>query len=133
MTHQVWIRACSWHLSHADFRLPIDTLLDTGAGGGNYVSFWLTIRDWSGCQLSLHTRRSDRGTLRAANPRVSAVPLLRIRDTSVIPGLFPPEERVRKLLIWVVKGLPYDFILEATLFRHQYTAFFHSQMVKASA
>ena len=116
---QVWIRIHLWNPSNAECPLPIDTLLDTGAGGGDYVSvsFWLTILDWSGNRLILRTRKSDRGALRAANPNGSTVPPLRIIGSSVIPVLFPLETRARKVRIRVVKGIPYSFILGASFLR----------------
>ena len=33
-----WVKATIWHPTRSCCRLPVDVLLDTGAGGGKYAS-----------------------------------------------------------------------------------------------
>lgn len=50
---QLWVDAKVWHPHKVSMRLPVTVLLDTGAGGGNYVSFafWLSVQKWGGLAI----------------------------------------------------------------------------------
>ena len=53
------------------------------------------------------------GWLRAANPTSSAVSPMKISGLCEVPLVFSPEDRVRKVLVWVVEDLPYGLIIGA--------------------
>ena len=114
---QLWVHAHVWHHRKSSHRLPVTVLLDTGAGGGNYAShrWWKSLVPWGNVTGKLCTIGS--GFLRAANPSGSNIPPMRIRGSAVIPIRFHPKDRVRKVWVRVVDGLPYGFILGASFFR----------------
>ena len=110
-------------------RLPVSVLLDTGAGGGNYVSgtFWESICKWGGIPNRNIDKRGA-GVLKAANPETSKVPPMEILGSSTIPIIFPPEDRVRNVSVRVVKGFPYALVLGAAFFhKHKSTLAFDAQ------
>ena len=99
-------------------RIPVDLLLDSGAGGGNYASesLWNSL-----CRRhpSFHAKLLDsrgRGALRAANPTEQKVPPMVIIGSCRLPLVFPPEDKVWRVLFRVVRGLPYGLILGAGFF-----------------
>ena len=58
-----------------------------------------------------------KGSLRAANPIQSGVPPMNIVGSCDIPLVFMPEDRVRRVTVRVVEGLPYGLILGAAFLR----------------
>ena len=115
---QVWVRAFVWHHTKTSCRIPVEVLVDTGAGGGNYSSaaFVRSVeRSGRGGQSVMSSR--GQGWLRAANPTNSAVPPMRISGSCELPLVFSPEDRVRKVLVRVVEGLPYGLIIGAAFLR----------------
>ena len=98
--------------------MPVHVLVDTGAGGGNYASesFVRSVeRNVRGGQRMISSK--GKGWLRAANPTQSGVPPMNIIGSCDIPLVFSPEDRVRRLTVRVVKGLPYGLILGAAFLR----------------
>ena len=87
-------------------------LIDTGAGGGNYVSlaFWKSVQSWGGKAVARKLSSRGKGVLLVANPDNSGVPGMQILGSTVLPIVFPPEDRVRNILVRVVQDLPYGFI-----------------------
>lgn len=86
--------------------------MDTGAGGGSYVSlrFYEAIRVVGGGSRSL---KKGRGLLHAANPSDRTVPPMKVVGSSTVPFVFAPEERVRNVRDRIVEGLPYGCSLGA--------------------
>ena len=88
-------------------------LIDTGAGGGNYVSLsvWKSIQAWGASavrkQLSVKGKRS----LQAATPTGSKVPGMTILGSTVLSIVLPPDDHVKNISVRVIQGLPYAFIL----------------------
>lgn len=98
--------------------MPVDVLIDTGAGGGNYASesFVRSIeRNARGGERIISSK--GKGSLRAANPIQSGVPPMNIVGSCDIPLVFMPEDRVRRVTVRVVEGLPYGLILGAAFLR----------------
>lgn len=98
--------------------MPVDVLIDTGAGGGNYASesFVRSIeRNARGGERIISSK--GKGSLRAANPIQSGVPPVNIVGSCDIPLVFMPEDRVRRVTVRVVEGLPYGLILGAAFLR----------------
>lgn len=96
----------------------ITTLLDTGAGGGNYasVAFIESVeRTQHGGKSMISTR--GKGVLRAANPTNSKVPPMETVGTCILPLTFAPVDRVFKVRVRVVPGLPFGLILGAAFMR----------------
>lgn len=83
-------------------------MLDTGAGGGNYISLAL----WQGVKTLLHRSldRSGAGALEPANPAGSDVSLMRILGSTTLPLLFDGDPCVRPVHVRVVEDLPYACI-----------------------
>lgn len=96
-------------------------MLDTGAGGGSYISveMWLSLKR----RLGLSIDRSTSGALQAANPSASAIPPMRILGSVPVPVLFTNDSQVRTVVVRVVEALPYDFILGADYFRRNRSVF----------
>lgn len=90
-------------------------MLDTGAGGGSYISveMWLGLKRRFGLRID----RSSAGALRAANPTDGKVPPMRILGSVPVPVLFANDSRARTIVVRVVEALPYAFILGADFFR----------------
>ena len=112
---QLWIRGEIGRVGRKRKTWPIDILLDTGAGGGNYMSLelWFRVRTLARCRLN----RSSAGALEAANPSDSGVPPMRIFGHVTIPIMFDSDSRVRNVTVRVVDGLPYGFIIGAEYLR----------------
>ena len=100
-------------------RIPVEILIDTGAGEGNYISmaFWRSIQSWGGSAGQRKLNRRGSGSLQAANPVGSKVPGMEMVGTTVLPVVLPPEDRARNIAVRVVRLLPYAFILGASFFR----------------
>ncbi|CAN0368833.1 unnamed protein product, partial [Pylaiella littoralis] len=86
-----------------------------GSRGGSYISveMWLRLKRRFGLSID----KSTAGALRAANPADSSVPPMRILGSVPVPVLFENDSRVRTVVVRVVLGLPYAFILGADYFR----------------
>ena len=107
-TSQVWVHATLWHATSSRRRLPIAVLVDTGAGGGNYVSrqFIESIEERDGWGKSL-INPTGKGLLSAANPKNSAVPPMEVVGSCLLPLVFAPIDQIFRMKFRVVKGLPY--------------------------
>ena len=116
---QLWVQGRLWNPRRVAGRIPVGILIDTGAGGGNYISmaFWRSIQSWGGSAGQRKLNRRGSGSLQAANPVGSKVPGMEIVGTTVLPVVLPPEDRARDIAVRVVRGLPYAFILGASFFR----------------
>ena len=73
------------------------------------MAFWKSFQAWGGKAVS--RKLSSRGkhallALLAANPDNSRVPGMQILGSTVLPIVFPPEDRVRNILVRVVQDLP---------------------------
>ena len=98
-----------WHRRRRRKPWKLEILLDTGAGGGSYVSLAL----WHGVK-KLFARKLDRsrsGRLVAANPSDSNVAPMPIVGSVSLPILFDGDTRAREVPVRVVKGLPYACII----------------------
>ena len=109
---QVWIVAKVWHPTRLSHRVPVEVLVDTGAGGGNYTSLSFT----KTVEGHLHEGRSiinssGKGFLRAANPRDSDVSPMEVIGSCLIPLIFTPVYRVFRVPFRVVRDLPYAVVL----------------------
>ena len=113
-TSLVWVHATLWHATSSSRRLPIAILVDTGAGGGNYVSrrFIESIEERDGWGKSL-VNRTGKGLLSAANPKNSAVPPMEVVGSCLLPLVFAPVDQIFRVKFRVVKGLPYAMVLGA--------------------
>lgn len=87
---------------------PVEVLIDSGAGGGNYAS----------CSFMFSTTRGG-GRLRAANPSDSGVAPMTIRGTCVLFLVFPSIDGTFGVRVRVVEGLPVGLIL-GTAFMRRY-------------
>ena len=116
---QLWVQGRLWDPRRVAGRISVGILIDTGAGGGNYVSlvFWKSVQAWGGVAGRRKLSRRGGGSLRAANPAGSKVPGMEIIGSTVLPVVLPPEDKARDIAVRVVKGLPYAFILGASYFR----------------
>ena len=105
------------HRGRTSQPLPLEVLLDTGAGGGSYfsASLWRSLIKAKIIPSKLDT--NDAGTLHAANPSKNNVPPMSILGSTVIPILFATDNCVRRVVIRVVEDLPYGFILRTEFFR----------------
>ena len=115
---QVWVRAFVWHHTRTSYRIPVELLVDTGAGGESYSSatFVRSVeRSERGGPKVMNPR--GQGWLRAANPTNSAVPPMKNPGSCEPPLVFSPEDRVRKVLVRMVKDLPYGLIIGAAFLR----------------
>ena len=121
-TPQVWIRGRLWHATRLSCRIPVEVLVDTGAGGGNYTSlnFTKTVQTnlWGGRAL---INPAGKGSLRAANPKDSAVPPMEVIGSCVIPMMFSPVDKVFRISFRVVRDLPYAIVLGAAFMREHHS------------
>ena len=87
-------------------------LVDTEAGGGNYVSrqFIELIEERDGWGKSLINPTGD-GLLRAANPKNSAVPPMEVVGSRLLPLVFASIDQIFRGRFGVVKGLLYAMVL----------------------
>ena len=113
---QLWVHRTVWHSKRVRPRIPVEILLDTGAGGGSYMSvaLYCTLRQWGGVSQKLSTR--GKGALHAANPTHCNIPPMRVSGSARIPIVSLPEDCVHKIAVSVVEGLPYGFTLGARFF-----------------
>ena len=97
-------------------RIPVEILLDTGAGGGSYMSvaLYCTLRQWGGVSQKLSTR--GKGALHEANPNHCNIPPMRVLGSARLPIVFLPEDCVHNIAVRIVESLPYEFILGARFF-----------------
>ena len=95
--------------------MNVEILLDTGAGGGSYISSALCDSLIRNCGLRMD--RSASGSLRAANPSHQKVPPMRILGRVGLPVLFTNDSCVRVVPARVVADLPYAFIVRADYFK----------------
>ena len=121
-TPQVWIRGKLWHATRLSCRVPVEVLVDTGAGGGNYTSlaFMETVQTnlWGGKAI---ISSAGKGFLRAANPKDSAIPPMEVIGSGVIPVVFPPIDRVFRISSRVVRDLPYAVVLGAAFMKEHHS------------
>lgn len=120
MWEQLWVVAEIWHRKRRSKPLRLDVLLDTGAGGGSYISLAL----WRSLQPLLK-RRLDKwgaGALRAANPYGDPTPPMHILGQVAVPLFFEGDEKAREITVRVVDGLPYGMIIGAEFFRRNRSA-----------
>ena len=112
-TSQVWVHATWWHATSSSRRLPIAVLVDTGAGGGNYVSrqFIESIEERDGWGKSL-INPTGKGLLSAANPKNSAVPPMEVVGSCLLSLVLAPVDLFR-VKFRVMKGLPHAMVLGA--------------------
>ena len=117
-TPHVWIRGKLWHATRLSCRVPVEVLVDTGAGGGNYASlvFMKTVQTnlWGGKAI---ISSAGKGFLRAANPKGSAIPPMEVIGSGVKPVVFPPIDRVFRISSRVVRDLPYAVVLGAAFMK----------------
>ena len=113
---QLWVHGTVWHSKRVRPRIPVEILLDTGAGGGSYMSVGLycTLRQWGRVSQKLSTR--GKGALHAANSTHCNIPPMRVLGSARIPIVFLPEDCVHNIAVRIVEGLPYGFILGARFF-----------------
>ena len=113
-TSQVGVHATLWHATSSSRRLPIAVLVDTEAGGGNYVlrQFIEPIEERDGWGKSLINPTGD-GLLSAANPKNSAVPPMEVVGSCLLPLVFAPVDQLFRAKFRVVKRLPYAMVLRA--------------------
>ena len=98
---------------------PVDILVDTGAGGGSYMSlafYHMTAR--LGKSVTALTKHG-RGALHAASPLSNKTPPMRILGSTTLPLKFPAETRIRNITFRVVDGLPYGLIVGADYLRSE--------------
>ena len=98
---------------------PVNILVDTGTGGGSYMSlaFHHMIDKWGILVTSL--RKDGQGALHAVNPPSNNTPPMRILGSTLLPLRFPSGTRVRRIMFHVVDGLPYGLIAETDYFRNE--------------
>ena len=128
-TPQVWIQGRLWHATRLSCRVPVEVLVDTGAGGGDYTSlaFTKTIQTnlWGGRSI---ISSAGKGLLRAANPRNSRVCLMEVIGSCVISMVFSPVDRVFRLSFPIVRDLPYAVVLgSAFMNEHHSTVSFREK------
>ena len=121
-TPQVWIRGKLWHATRLSCRVPVEVLVDTGAGGGNYasLSFMETVQTnmWGGKVI---ISSAGKGFLRAVNPKDSAIPPIEVIGSCVIPVVFPPIDRVFRISFRVVRDLPCAVVLGAAFMKEHHS------------
>lgn len=120
-THQSWVQAHIWNTLSRTKGLSIIVLVDTGAGGGNFVSERLIQAvqrtDFNGQNLASNR---GRGFLRAANPADSGVAPMSIVGTTLLALIFLPVDRVFRVRFRVMHALPVGVILGTDfMYRHR--------------
>ena len=117
-TSQVWVHATLWHATRSSRRLPIAVLVDTGAGGGSYVSrqFIESMEERDGWGKSL-INPTGKGLLSAANPKISAVPPMEVVDSCLLPLVFVPVGQIFRVKFRVVRGPPCAMVLGAAFMK----------------
>ena len=128
-TPQVWIQGRLRHATRRSCRVPVEVLVDTGAGGGNYTSlaFTKTVQTnlWGGRSI---ISSAGKGLLRAANPRNSRVCPMEVIGSCVISMVFSPVDRVFRLSFPIVRDLPYAVVLgSAFMNEHHSTVSFREK------
>ena len=128
-TPQGWIRGKLWHATRLSCRVPVEVLVDSGVGGGNYASlaFIETVQTnlWGGKAI---ISSAGKGFLRAANPKDSAIPPMEVIGSCVIPVMFPPINRVFRISFRDVRDLLYAVVLGAAFMkRHHSTISFREK------
>ena len=116
MRDQIWVKGQIWHPNRKRKPWTIDILLDTGAGGGSFISLAL----WIGLRRKfpkLRLNTLDAGYLAAANPSDLDVAPMAIKGSVKIPVVLTGDATVRTIRVRVVVGLPYAFIVGASYFR----------------
>lgn len=78
-------------------------------------TFWESICAWGGVPDRKLDKRGA-STLKAANTEENKVPPIEILDSFAILVISPQEERVRNIVVLVVKSLPYELVLGAAYF-----------------
>ena len=118
-SQKLWVQGRLWDRRKVAGRIPVGILIDTGAGGGDYVSlaFWKSVQSWGSSAGRRKLKRRGKGSLQAANPAGSKVPGMEIMGSTVLPIVLPPEDRARDIAVRIVRDLPYAFILGASFFR----------------
>ena len=118
---RLWVQGSLWNPRRVAGRIPVEILIDTGAGEGNYISmaFWRSIQSWGGSAGQRKLNRRGSGSLQAANPVGSKAPGMEIVGTTVLPVVLPPEDRARDIAVRVVRGLPYAFNPRCKLLQDQ--------------
>lgn len=117
-TLQAWVKATIWHPTRSSCRLPVEVLIDTGAGGGNYASesfVFAAERNAKGGWGIISSK--GKCLLTAANPIQSGVSPRYTVGSCDIPLVFMPEDPVRRMTVRVVEGQPYRLILGAAFLR----------------
>ena len=103
-SQQLWVQGKVMHPRGVEGRTPVSIMIDTGAGGGNYVSlsFWESIQSWGGS--AVHRQLSVKGkfSLLTANPTGSKEPGMTILGSTVLPIVLPPDGHVRNITVRVV-------------------------------
>ena len=114
----MWVKAVVWHATRTSCRIPVEVLVDTGAGGGNYASAaFASSIEHNGRKGQFALSSKGKGWLRAANPPDSAVPPMKVVGSCEIPLVFAPEDKARNVSVRVVEGLPYGFMFGASFLR----------------
>ena len=116
--HQTWATVYLWNSRTRRPGFRTTALLDTGASGGSYCSerFIRAVERTEYGGRSIVSRRG-RGLLRAANPTGSDVPPMSIIGTALLQLIFPPEDRIFRARLRVVRDLPLGLILGAGFVR----------------
>ena len=98
---------------------PVDILVDTGAGGGSYMSlvfYHMTAR--LGRSVNALTKHGRSALHAAESPSNKTLPM-RILGSTTLPLKFPAKTRARKITFPVVDGLPYGLIVGADYLRNE--------------
>ena len=77
--------------------------MDTGAGGGNYMSEVLWHNLTSAEIIPARLNESHAGALRVANPSKCKIPSMRITGSTVVPVRLTNDDRVRRVEVRIVK------------------------------
>ena len=98
--------------------MPVDVFVNTGAGGGNDASE-AYVRSVERNERAGQRMISPKckGSLRAANPTRSRISPMNSVGSCHIPLVFMSEDRVRRMTVRVVEGIPHGLFLGAAFLR----------------
>ena len=107
---QLWVHGKLWNPRRVAGRIPVGILIDTGAAVDNYIllTFWSSVQTWGGSAGRRKLSLRGRGSLQAANPAGTKVPVMEIVGSTVMPIVLPPDDEARNILVRIVRDLPED-------------------------
>lgn len=82
--------------------MPLEVLLNTGTGGGTYISLHLYKNLGAWGSKSLPLRRYGGGQLKAANPSYTHVLPMNVVGLMILPLVFHPEDRILDVSLHIV-------------------------------